>query len=412
MPKGCNRYVIIGGLILTSLAIIFVILRSGILTRRAEQGMVLPVDLKQVIPESWAVVSGKTGPCDFDNDGEDEWLLIYRYDATSVSAPSAAAPGMVGRSLIGGAIYDAQVNRPAQAPGNQSPYRPALLIPYRLLPDIFGGKGQGYLGESDVVVLQYPRPERNRPCQARELAILGYSDSGPSGGFPTRLSVFRWGGEDVGYLAAHFVGNARIEVSDISRPIIDVTTYNRLNDRSALCAAQEYRRTGPTGQEYLPPDLQFNPEEASYTIDFCFGYPDDPAYPEGVVIALLRGHNPSNAGSRATPTGGSFLSDQVSLPTELATLRDSNRQPYRITALSNTGSIAPYPAPGRRVEVPPSSPATSEPEVWWWGEERAQVVTDIIINGTPRSVLWSLSTLASERRNADVHWRIVDVEVR
>lgn len=412
MPKGCNRYIIIVGIVLATLAILFLVLRSGVLRRRAEQEMVLPVDLKEVVPASWAVMGAKTVQCDFDGDSENEWLLIYRYDTTLVPAPSAAAPGGVGRGLIGGVIYDAQVNRSGQAPGNQSPYRPALLVPYKLLPDIFTGKGQGYLGESDVLVYQYPPAERNRPCRTNELAILGYGDAAAPQGIPTRLSIFRWGGNDVGYLGVHFVGNARIEVPDITRPLLAVTTFNRLNDRSLLCAVQQFTRPPPAEPQYLPPGLEFRPDEASYTIDFCFRPPRDPAYPEGVVVALLRGAEPPESGVEATPTGPSYLAPEASLPEELANLRDPERAPYRITALSNTGSVAPYPAPGRRVIPTPASPATTEPEVWWWGAERAQVITEVIINGQPRSFLWSLATLANERRNADVHWRIVDVEVR
>ena len=91
----------------------------------------LPVDLQKIIPTSWDVIEDQYKPCDFDSDGETEWLIIYNYD-TSVG---------LNYNLVGGVIYDAQVNRVPQAPSDLSPYRPAPLTRYKLLPDIYTKKG-------------------------------------------------------------------------------------------------------------------------------------------------------------------------------------------------------------------------------------------------------------------------------
>ena len=89
----------------------------------------LPVDLKNVIPASWVLLPNQPQICDYDGDGENEWLVMYHYNPTTVEPPYTKAGTTVGRAPIGGVIYDAQVNYVPQDPANQSPYRPALLIP-------------------------------------------------------------------------------------------------------------------------------------------------------------------------------------------------------------------------------------------------------------------------------------------
>ena len=79
-------------------------------------------------------------------------------------------------------------------------------------------------------------------AEAHEIIVQGFS----GGGFPTRLSIFRWEGAAVGYPAEHLVGSARVVFSAPPEPITEVTTYNRLNDRSALCDVQYYSRTAAT----------------------------------------------------------------------------------------------------------------------------------------------------------------------
>ena len=155
------RFVRIIVIVLVSVAAVL-ILYSCLRSRAAVPGSTeLPLNLQTIIPSTWAVVPNQYKLCDFDGDGENEYLIIYSYDPASVPSALPATPvppatPVAGRSLIGGVIYDTQVNRVPQAPGVQSPYRPAFLIPYKLLPDIYGGKGQGYLGQSGVTVGSRP----------------------------------------------------------------------------------------------------------------------------------------------------------------------------------------------------------------------------------------------------------------
>ncbi len=278
----------------------------------------LPVDLQKIIPASWQPIEDQYKESDFDHDGETEWLIIYRYDQTSKEEDPTAED----YSLIGGVVYDAQVNRVPQAPSTQSPYRPALLIPYKLLPDIYPEKGQGYLGETSVKVDLYP-PQDGNDSQDNEIIVQGFS----GGNFPTRLSFFRWEGESVGYQGAHFVGNARVVFSSPTGPITEVTTYNRLNDRSAVCDVEYYSRSPAATKDGLPPKVEFTRHDAAQTIDFCFGPPNDPAYPEGVVVALLRGNRPQDKEGNPSPTGATYLTLNAVLPPELAGLAD--RSPLR-----------------------------------------------------------------------------------
>jgi hypothetical protein len=357
------------------------------------QTTVLPDNLRKIIPTSWEVIEDQYKACDFDDDGETEWLIVYRYDA--VTEPTY--------SLIGGVVYDAQVNRVPQAPSTQSPYRPALLVPYKLLPDIYTEKGQGYLGETSDTVSLYPQNENE--CRGSEIIVQGFS----GGDFPTRLSIFRWKDESVGYQGAHFVGNARV-VFPTTGPITEVRTYNRLNDRSAVCDVQYYSRVPATTKDQLPPQLEFTRDDAAQTIDFCFGPPNDPAYPEGVVVALLRGNRPQDGENNPSPTGATYLMLNAALPAELAGLADTGKstpEKYRIISFINEGTLKSQPAQGHQCD---SAQVISDSQTWWCGAEIADVRTEIVLSNGPVQVRWHLSSIASDAVNADVHWRIEGAE--
>ncbi|MEJ5197620.1 MAG: hypothetical protein WHX53_01740 [Anaerolineae bacterium] len=372
-------------------------------------GTNLPLDLQTVIPASWKVVPGQYKTCDFDGDGENEYLVIYSYDV-----------GAAGRGLIGGVIYDLQVNRPPQAPGVEAPYRPAFMTPYRLLPDMYGGKGQGYLGQSSVLVTLFPPVADPAKCRADEIVVFGYSYDP----LPTTLSIFRWAGEALGYVGWYVQGNVRLATFDVegksstgkesnSKAIVSVRAYNQLNQRSLLCAVRSYRRTPPADKNSLPPGLDFAEIQAEYTIDFCYGAPKDPAYPEGVVVALLQGQNPPEG----TPTGASYLTAeaQATLPAALSFLKEPKRDKYpvRILSVSTPGSLGWYPPQGTRFTwTPPGTPAAT-PQTWWMGNDApAPVETEIVTSdGVTRLVRWTLVSFSNEKANADLHWRITRVEL-
>jgi hypothetical protein len=390
------------------LILIFIVCRATPLLNKSGQNTTLPVDLQNVIPTSWAPLPEQPSICDYDKDGEDEWLILFRYDSTTVQ-PSDQPPGTdVQRGPIGGVIYDAQVNYVPQEPGNRSPYRPAFLIPYMLLPDFYPAKGQGYLGESSVKLVQYPAASaRAEGCTVEMVYIYGYTD----GPLPTRLSAFRWQGKAAGYGVAHFSGNARVTTdlpSDGSTPLSEVVTYDRLdNQRSLLCAAKRYVRQGE------PLDLSFAEVAGDYTIDFCFGPPPDPYYPEGVVVALLRGGAPQNAQDMPAPTNESYLMEGMQLPAELG---NPVQDPVRILSVVNRGAVETSPedvrpCPNQTPPSPSSGTPAAAANIWWCGNEQATVETEVMVNGQTLNVTWRLISLANDQVNAATHWRVSDATV-
>lgn len=375
----------------------------------------VPLDVKSIVPKSWTVLTDKGVVCDFDEDGAAEWLVMFRYDTSGYGPQDSLTHGE-----IGGVVYDSQVNRVPQSPGAQSPSRPALLIPYPLLPDVYAGKGQGYLGEADVRTHLY-QLAGSKTCSSSEFAVLGTTSGTLPGAQAAFLSLFRWDGDAVGYSGVHYVGNARIAIDDPAKPIVHFQTYNRLNDRSVLCAVQAYSRPVATGEGAVPQTIQFTEDAAAYTIDFCFNAPGDPFYPEGVVVAFLRGRNPSSPDD-PTPTGESFLTQDAldALPPELALLASANRLPIPILSVSNPGTLAPGPAEGRpctaaqagvNQQAGTPSGVTATPQ-WWCGRERASVETEILLDGQRRQVHWSLISMASSSTTSGLHWRVDNLELR
>ncbi len=213
----------------------------------------LPLDLKNLIPASWEIVPGKYLQCDFEDSqgGNPQWLVLYRYDKTSAE-----------EGLIGGIVFATEANSQPQQAGTTSPYQPVLLVPYRLLPDINGGKGQGYLGERDATIDLYPAQLLGQPCKAREITIFGFD----AGSEPTRLSIFRWDPAGHSYQGVNFVGDAHVSAawnSERPQPITHVLTYNRVDDRSSLCVVRGYNLPPRSGSAQVALATVENPDEST-----------------------------------------------------------------------------------------------------------------------------------------------------
>ncbi len=396
------RNLLVAVLILAAMAVAYFYFSgqtvSGVTAGQAD--VTLPVDLKALIPSRWTVLPKQFYPCDYDGDGQPEWLVFYRYDQTNPS-PAFAPDKPVAAGAIGGAVYDLEAGRVRQNPGNASPFRPASLYPYRLLPDIFPGKGQGFLGESEVKVGFWPAYQSNlTQCSVTEIAVFGYS----SGPFPTRVSVFRWGGQDAGFLGRHFVGNARVQVEpdpSASRPLTAIRTYDRLDDRSQLCEQHYYGRTATN-------TLNFVEDPTQATIGFCFDLPVDPAYPEGAVVAVLRGGNPNDGGDNVTPTGDSFLTQAAgdSLPGALKDLMNPQRNKVRILSVENPATLSSYPGAGSVISD------TLTNQAWVWNEARVPITTTVVLNGSTHTLAWEVVSLTNGLKSADIHWRIDRVTLR
>ena len=79
------------------LILIFFICRASSLFEQTGQNTTLPVDLQNVIPSSWAPLPDQPTICDYDRDGESEWLILFRYDATSVQTADQSSDTEVQR---------------------------------------------------------------------------------------------------------------------------------------------------------------------------------------------------------------------------------------------------------------------------------------------------------------------------
>lgn len=203
-------------------------------------------------------------PVNIDGDADAEWLYFFRYDSAQGQA----------NGPIGGIIYDAQPDAEILQPA-------AFYVPYRLLPDWREGKGQGFLGETSVSWSQAWIDPTDQSKPANELVVVGYS----AGNVATRLSLFRWLDRDRGYGVAHFLGNYAVQTLPADRQpgvLIDqVVTLNGLNDRSRLCQRVVYTRQGDATASF---------SASKPAIVFCQGgVPEQPTYPEAVVLAWLLG---------------------------------------------------------------------------------------------------------------------------
>ena len=157
-----------------------------------------PIDLKQVIPADWTPL--RIEEADWDGDGDNEWLLLYRYNAPHQRGP------------IGGVIYDAQVDLQAKHGGLCLPTWPAFLIPYPLLPS--SQAGEGYLGLKDVEARCYDADDDDK---VDEIAFLGkaYDDQ------IAFASLFQWQGTEKGYLLVrHFAGDGGVVYADVRTAIV------------------------------------------------------------------------------------------------------------------------------------------------------------------------------------------------
>ncbi len=348
----------------------------------------LTPEMQRLVPPEWETLESRK--CDFDGDLEEEGLLLYRYDLAPTKKAEEVG-SIMKRGLIGAAIYDSQVASLLVQPATPQPYRPTEIFTYRLLPDFYAGKGQGYIGESKAVPYLFPGTIKNGKCQADELVFLGYSDSS----LPTRVSIFRWDSTQNSYLPAHFVGNARVNVnvSDTKNLITQVVTYNRLNDRSLLCEVRTYRRAADAKT------ISFAEDNAAFSMDFCFDAPGDPAYPEGAVVAYLRGNKPvAEQKDTAMPPGDSFALDGASLPADLTL-------PIGILSVNHAAAAVSSESGGYQCETRYTGWTG-----WWCGRETATVITEVGAAGAPRTLTWTTISVVPKDANGDVHWRITEVE--
>ena len=237
--------------------------------------------LTQYLPLDWTAVESapgfqeinidEAGPNkEAEEDGEPEWLYFFHYD----NSPSDGTNGP-----IGGIIYDAQQGTEIYNPDVTIPFpfQPtAFFVPYRLLPDWVEGKGQGYLGDTDVTWDQTTLLGKGGKFD--ELLVLG---DGPGGGV-TRITIFRWLGKTKGYGVSYFQGSysaAIVGERVVGTAVQQIRTLNALNDRSVLCEETVWTRQGNTDTftSSLP------------AIVFCLGTPP----PQPMYLSLIHISEPT-----------------------------------------------------------------------------------------------------------------------
>jgi hypothetical protein len=233
-----------------------------------------PVPIPSLIPAPWKAEATGT-VIDVDPDGEEECLVVYRYNVTG----DAQGP-------LGAIVFDPQVS------GNQV----SDLMTYRLLPWINHSYAitntpsgslpglLGTLGEKDVEPRVY---DTNGDGKGDELGLVGTDAAGNR----TTLSLYRWINRDEGYrLIGYFHGNARVEIPGgpilntdtmiYSGAVRTVRTVDRLYDRSGLSVIYQYDRNDQTGRfDFRASSLAFvdgRPEKMCY-------------YPEGQTLAYYNG---------------------------------------------------------------------------------------------------------------------------
>lgn len=288
-----------------------------------------PADLTAYLPADWKPATDSSGASGFqqiniDGDKDIEWLYFFHYDSKEGAS----------NGPVGGIIYDAQRSDPAPPA--------AVFVPYRLLPDWRTGKGQGYLGDNTVQWSVVKINPLDGDDALKELVVVGF---GP-GNVPTRLSLIRWLGEGTGYGVTHFQGDYQVQSLPEGRAadalIEQVVTFSRLNDRSRLCEKVVQTRSGNSTSftATLP------------TVVFCTGVPEQPTYPEAVVLAWLETEDDALLAS------GAKASVQAAVP----------QKPSRVIALSYPGVATPSSQPGvvsTMIVVSTIETASGEQAVQW-----------------------------------------------
>ena len=297
----------------------FCLLLSAILLgacRPVEPSTELNIDLGMILPEEWKAVSTWES-INIDADSEQEYLLFYRYDAST----TADGEGIGGP--IGAVIYDSQtpIGMPEESDENTRPPAP-WLQPYALLPNYWQGSGFGFVApprqtgrpEWIAVTREEHSETDNRYfevlAQQMPTSVSGQAVSeGPGdlpphdelivfGGFspiggPTYISVFWWSTLSEGYGSTQISAPGGLHVEEWDgaadrSPMRTVRARYPQYDRSLLCKESRFeRRIDPNFTSEGAYRAAIYYAEGPRKLVFCYGVPQSPFYPEAVVLAYL-----------------------------------------------------------------------------------------------------------------------------
>ena len=297
----------------------FCLLLSAILLgacRPVEPSTELNIDLGMILPEEWKAVSTWES-INIDADSEQEYLLFYRYDAST----TADGEGIGGP--IGAVIYDSQtpIGMPEESDENTRPPAP-WLQPYSLLPNYWQGSGFGFVAPPRqtgrpkwIAVTREEHSETDNRyfevlAQQMPTSVSGQAVSeGPGdlpphdelivfGGFspiggPTYISVFWWSTLSEGYGSTQISAPGGLHVEEWDgaadrSPMRTVRARYPQYDRSLLCKESRFeRRIDPNFTSEGAYRAAIYYAEGPRKLVFCYGVPQSPFYPEAVVLAYL-----------------------------------------------------------------------------------------------------------------------------
>ena len=315
VERACSQAIVLGRLIML-LAVSALILSCT----SQPQPESLTIDLGRNLPSQWQPIDNLL-PINIDADAEDEYLLFYTYD------PSQALTGVAVPGPVGAVIFDPQatLQQPERGVENATSPTPGIQA-YRLLPSYWRGAGHGFIAppteENLTTFLTVQRikvdekvdgysgraeppiqdngggesvAEDDRPSsavRADELVVMG--GKGIFGG-ATHISVFWWSNPRQGYGSTQISAPGGLYIAENGwggkaeeKPIRRLQALYPQDDRSGLCKESIFeRRLDP---DHSTPDA-FRPAvfyvEGPRTLNFCYGSPESPFYPEAVVIAYL-----------------------------------------------------------------------------------------------------------------------------
>ncbi len=278
MPKFLSRHA------RPFLPLVLTLLLAGCL-RRGDDNMTF--GLEEFLPADWTPV-GDVIEVDIDGDEDVERLLFYHYDRSSESA------GPVGALIFDLRQGETTVTSEGEPLARQSS---SSLVRHQILPSYWQGAGQGFIAAPDqagnipVYTVTYPGADIAGVGSARkELVVLGGN---------SYLTFIWWRGRMDGYGVTQIYAPGGFEGVDWTaytrrpEPITQVIGLYPQHDRSLTC-----RKVGYDRVDTEPANLALDDATVTYRqtiayrasnhgLDFCYGIPTSPFYPEAVVLAYL-----------------------------------------------------------------------------------------------------------------------------
>lgn len=358
-----------------------------------QRGGEAALPLADALPTSWAPL-GQVQEVNVDGDGATEYLLLFAYNITEEAATSPAfffqRPTPLGP--IGAVIYDTQVMTgtitATDVNAGDAPPSTNAFIAYPILPSYRRGAGQGFIADPsqrdavEIYAVNYGLQTGSGTTTADTLILRGGE---------TRLTFTWWQNRTTGYGVTQLFAPGGFEEALYDpfdwtawegnpQPIRQIIGRHPLHDRNLLCRRFRYQvetatgaptvtmtstvsvtptattatttatstTTTTTGETSTPsPTAALHFLETDLGLQFCYGTPDAPFYPEGVVLAYLLTGNEALLNREATQT-----TVQTEAVNSLRQLIESGAV-VRIDDLVSYVTLAAVPADA--VTVPPES---------------------------------------------------------